>query len=40
MKPNIFVVGPSGTGKSSSIENLNPETTAILNTEMKISNAF
>ena len=35
MKPNIFVVGPSGTGKSSSLRNLNPETTIVLNTEQK-----
>jgi hypothetical protein len=35
MKPNIFVVGPSGSGKSSSLRNLNPETTIILNTEQK-----
>jgi len=35
MKPNIFIVGPSGTGKSSSAENLDAEKTAILNTEMK-----
>jgi hypothetical protein len=35
MKPNIFVVGPSGTGKSTSLKNLNPETTIVLNTEQK-----
>ena len=35
MKPNIFIVGPSGTGKSSSLRNLNPDTTIILNTEQK-----
>ena len=35
MKPNIIIVGPSGTGKSSSLRNLNPESTAILNTERK-----
>jgi|SRR5690606_3855725 len=35
MKPNIIVVGPSGFGKSTSIENLDPETTVILNTERK-----
>jgi hypothetical protein len=35
MKPNIFVVGPSGTGKSTSIRGLDPSNTAILNTEQK-----
>ncbi len=35
MKPNIFIVGPSGTGKSSSLRNCDPETTAILNSEQK-----
>ena len=35
MKPNIILVGPSGSGKSSSLRNLNPSTTAILNTERK-----
>ena len=35
MKPNIFIVGPSGSGKSSSLRNLNPERTIILNTEQK-----
>lgn len=34
-KPNILIVGKSGSGKSTSLRNLNPETTAILNTEMK-----
>lgn len=33
--PNILVVGPSGSGKSSSLRNLNPETTAIVNIERK-----
>jgi len=35
MRPNIFIVGPSGTGKSSSLRNLDPLKTAILNTELK-----
>lgn len=35
MKPNILVVGPSGTGKSSSLRNLEPDTTIILNAEQK-----
>ena len=35
MKPNIIIVGPSGFGKSTSIENLDPETTVILNVERK-----
>jgi hypothetical protein len=35
MKPNIIIVGPSGTGKSSSLRNLDPLKTAILNTERK-----
>jgi hypothetical protein len=35
MKPNIIIVGPSGSGKSSSLRNLNPKTTAVLNTERK-----
>lgn len=35
MKPNIFICGPSGTGKSTSLRNLDPETTVILNTEQK-----
>lgn len=36
VKPNIFVVGPSGTGKSSSLRNLNPERTVIFNIERKL----
>jgi len=35
MKPNIIVVGKSGSGKSTSLRNLNPATTAVLNTERK-----
>lgn len=35
MKPNIIVVGKSGSGKSSSLRNLDPNTTAVLNTERK-----
>jgi len=35
MKPNIIVVGKSGSGKSSSLRNLNPDKTAVLNTERK-----
>jgi hypothetical protein len=35
MKPNTILVGPSGSGKSSSLRNLSPSTTAILNTERK-----
>ena len=35
MKPNIFVCGPSGRGKSTSMRNLDPATTVILNTERK-----
>ena len=35
MKPNIIVVGKSGSGKSSSLRNLNAERTAVLNTERK-----
>lgn len=35
MKPNIIVVGKSGSGKSTSLRNLNPKSTAILNIERK-----
>ena len=35
MKPNIIVVGKSGSGKSTSLRNLDPNTTAVLNTERK-----
>lgn len=35
MKPNIIIVGKSGSGKSSSLRNLDPNTTAVLNTERK-----
>ena len=35
MKPNIIVVGKSGSGKSTSLRNLNPATTAVLNIERK-----
>ena len=35
MKPNIIVAGKSGSGKSSSLRNLDPNTTAVLNTERK-----
>ena len=34
-KPNIFICGASGTGKSTSLRNLNPERTIILNIEQK-----
>lgn len=34
-KPNIFICGASGTGKSTSLRNLNPERTIILNVEQK-----
>lgn len=36
MRPNIFIAGASGTGKSSSLRNLDPETTIIINTERKV----
>ena len=35
MKPNIIIVGKSGSGKSTSLRKLNPKTTAILNIERK-----
>ena len=35
MKPNIIITGPSGSGKSSSMRNLQPKRTAVLNTERK-----
>ena len=35
MKPNIIIVGPSGSGKSSSMRNLDPKSTAVINTERK-----
>lgn len=34
-KPLVIIIGDSGTGKSSSIENLPPERTVIINTENK-----
>lgn len=34
-QPNIAVIGPSGSGKSSSIQNLDPETTGVIDTELK-----
>ena len=34
-KPNIIVVGKSGSGKSTALRNLNPKETAILNVEQK-----
>jgi hypothetical protein len=36
MYPNIFIAGASGTGKSTSLRNLDPETTIIINTERKV----
>lgn len=35
MKPNICIIGPSGSGKSSSLRNCDPNSTAIINTEQK-----
>ena len=35
IKPNIFIAGASGTGKSTSLRNLDPEKTIIINTEEK-----
>tara|TARA_R110002012_G_scaffold2179_1_gene10423 strand:- start:7394 stop:8029 length:636 start_codon:yes stop_codon:yes gene_type:complete len=35
VKPNIIIVGKSGSGKSTSLRKLNPKTTAILNIERK-----
>jgi|TARA_R100001594_G_scaffold32785_1_gene60897 hypothetical protein len=35
MKPNVIIVGPSGSGKSSSMRNLDPKSTAVINTERK-----
>jgi len=35
MKPNIIVVGKSGSGKSTSLRNLDPSRTAVINTERK-----
>ena len=32
-KPNVFICGASGSGKSTSLRNLDPETTIVLNTE-------
>jgi ABC-type glutathione transport system ATPase component len=34
-KPNIFIVGQSGSGKSTSLRNLDPNRTIIINTEGK-----
>ena len=33
--PNILIIGPSGTGKSTSLRKLNPTTTGVLNKEQK-----
>ena len=35
-KPNIFICGFSGSGKSFSLRNLDPETTIVINTERKV----
>jgi len=35
MKPNICIVGPSGSGKSSSLRNCDPLTSAVINSEQK-----
>jgi len=35
MKPNILIVGPSGSGKSMSLRNLDPKTTVIADLERK-----
>ena len=35
MKANVIIVGPSGSGKSSSMRNLDPKSTAVINTERK-----
>ncbi|MFK7890448.1 MAG: AAA family ATPase [Granulosicoccus sp.] len=34
-RPNIIVCGPSGAGKSTSLRNLDPATTIVINTERK-----
>lgn len=34
-KPNIFICGPTGSGKSSSLRNLEPEQTIIISTEQE-----
>lgn len=35
MKPNLFISGASGSGKSSSLRNLDPDKVVIINTERK-----